>query len=82
MAGANALVALALALFIFIGPLTNGQKPEAIAALIVALEVAATAAAAIGLAKRTESGWLFWPVWLWNFVMIYGLVYMRFFFRI
>ncbi len=25
---------------------------------------------------------VFWPVWLWNFVMVYALVYLKFFFRV
>jgi hypothetical protein len=44
--------------------------------------VAAAVATTIGPAKRKESGWLFWPVWLWNFAMIYSLVGLRFFFRL
>ena len=82
VAGANAALALALTLLISGGALVSREKIGAAAALFVALGAAAAGAAAIGLAKRRESGWLFWPVWLWNFVMVYGLVYMRFFFRV
>jgi hypothetical protein len=82
MAGANAALALALTLLISVGALTSREKIGAAIALFVALGAAAAGAAAIGLAKRRESGWLFWPVWLWNFVMVYALVYMRFFFRV
>lgn len=82
MAGANAALAFALTLLIFGGALGSREKIDAAAVLFVALEAAAAAAAAVGLAKRRESGWLFWPVWLWNFVMVYALVSLRFFFRL
>ena len=82
MAGANAVLALALTLLIFGGALTSREKIGAASALFVVLEAAAAGAAAIGLAKRRESGWLFWPVWLWNFAMVYALVRLRFFFRL
>ena len=84
MAGANAALALALTLLIFGRPLVNGRKLDAAPAVfgVGALALAAAVAAAIGLVKRSESGWLFWPVWLWNFVMVYALVYMKFFFRL
>jgi hypothetical protein len=81
-AGANATLALALTLLIYSGALASREKIDAAAALFVALEAAAAGAAAIGLAKRRESGWLFWPVWLWNFVMVYALVSLRFFLRL
>lgn len=69
--------ALALTLFGFWG----GPRREN--AVFGALQAAAAGVAAIGLAKRRESGrWLFWPVWLWNFVMVYALVYLKFFFRV
>ena len=77
MAGANAALALALTLFGFWG----GPRREN--AVFGALQAAAAGVAAIGLAKRRESGrWLFWPVWLWNFVMVYAFVYLKFFFRV
>jgi hypothetical protein len=82
MAGANAALGLALALLIFGAALASREKTDAATAVVVALEATAAGAAAIGLAKRRESGWLFWPVWVWNFVMVYGLVRFRFFFRV
>ena len=82
MAGANAALALALTLLVFVGALGSREKIDAAAVLFMAPEAAAAGAAAIGLAKRTETGWLFWPVWLWNFVMVYALVRLRFFFRL
>jgi uncharacterized membrane protein len=86
MVGANAALALALTLLICGGETLASREKihavSAVAAVIVALEAAAVGAAAFGLAKRRESGWLFWPVWLWNFVMVYALVYLRFFFRL
>lgn len=83
MAGANAALALALTLLISGGALASREKIDtATAAVFVALEAAAAGAAAIGMAKRRESGWLFWPVWFWNFVMVYVLVRLRFFFRL
>ena len=78
----NAAVALGLTLLTSVGLLTSMEKIDAAFAVFVALEAAATGASAIGPAKRRESGWLFWPVWLWNFVMVYGLVRLRFFFRL
>ncbi|MGA7623340.1 MAG: hypothetical protein WB630_01830 [Candidatus Acidiferrales bacterium] len=80
MAGANAALALALTLLISGGALMSREKIGASTALFVALEATAAGAAAVGLAKRRESGWLFWPVWLWNFV--YALVRLRFFLRL
>ena len=82
MAGANAALALALTLLISGGALVNREKIDAATPVFVALEAAPAGAAAIGLTKLRESGWLFWPVWLWNFVMVWALVYLRFFFRL
>jgi hypothetical protein len=82
MAGANAALALALTLLIAGGALANREKIDASTAAFVALAAAAAGAAAVGLAKRRESGWLFWPVWLWNLLMVYALVHLRFFFRL
>jgi hypothetical protein len=78
MAGANAALALVLTLLIISG----GEKIDAAIAVFVGLEATAAGTAAIGLAKRKESGWLFWPMWLWNFLMVYALVRLRFFFRV
>jgi hypothetical protein len=77
MAGANAALALALVLVTF-----RGEKIKAAIVVFVALNAAAAVAAAIGLVKRRESGWLFWPVWIWNFLMVWALVYLRFFWRL
>ena len=82
MAATNAALALAFSLMIFAEFLRSHERMELGPAVILALQVAAAVAAAIALAKRTESGWLFWPVWLWNFVMVYALVRLRFFFRV
>ena len=82
MAGANAALALALTLLIYAGALSSRERIDVAAALFMALETAASGAAVFGLAKRRESGWLFWPVWLCNFVMVYALVFLRFFFRL
>jgi len=82
MAGTNAALALAFSLVMFVEFLTSQEGLDLRSAVLFALQVAATVAAAIGVAKRRESGWLFWPVWLWNFAMVYGLVYLRFFFRV
>ena len=82
MVGANAALALALTLLIFGAALASREKIDAATAVFVALEAAAAGAAAFGLAKRRESSWLFWPVWVWNFVMVYVLVQFRFFFRV
>jgi hypothetical protein len=71
-----------LTLLISGGALMSREKIDASTALFVALEATAAGAAAVGLAKRRESGWLFWPVWLWNFVMVYALVRLRFFLRL
>ena len=80
MAGTNTALAFAFSLLIFAEFLQSHEKREPWLAVLLVLPVAAAVAAAIGLAKRRESGWLFWPVWLWNFVMIYELVRLRFFF--
>ena len=82
MAGTNAALALAPSLVIFAEFLQSHERIELGPVVLFALQVAAGVAAAIGIAKRRESGWLFWPVWLWNFAMIYALVYLRFFFRL
>jgi hypothetical protein len=82
MAGANAALALALTLLIFGALLANREKIDAPTVVFVALQGAAAGAAAIGLAKRRESSWLYWPAWVWNFVMVYFLVHLRFFFRV
>lgn len=82
MAGTNTALAFAFSLVIFAEFLLSHDRMELGPAILFALQVAATVVAAIGLAKRRESGWLFWPVWFWNFVMIYGLVRLRFFFRV
>lgn len=82
MAGANAALALVFALVIFGGALAHRENIDTPNAVIMTLAVAAAAGAAIGLIKRKESGWLFWPVWVWNFAMIYVLVRLRFFFQL
>jgi uncharacterized membrane protein YhaH (DUF805 family) len=81
MAGTNAALALAFSLMDFPSSWRSHESRELWPVVLFALALAAALATAIGLAKRRESGWLFWPVWLWNFVMIYVLVYLRFFFR-
>ena len=84
MAGTNTALALAFSLMIFVEFLQSHERREfwevVLLVLLLVLQVAAAVAAAIGLAKRRESGWLYWPVWLWNFVMVYELVRLRFFF--
>ena len=82
MVGANAALALVSTLLIFGAALTSREKIDAATAVFVALEAATAGVAAIGLAKRRDSDWLFWPVWAWNFVMVYVLVQLRFFFRV
>jgi hypothetical protein len=82
MAAVNAAIALALTLFISVGALTSRERIHVVNALFVTVEVGVAGAAAIGLAKRKESGWLFWTVWLWNFVMVYALVRVRFFLQL
>jgi hypothetical protein len=82
MAGTNAALALALTLQDFVVFMRSNQKMDLAEAALLALAVAAAGAAAIGLAMRRESVWLFWPVWLWNFGMIYMLIDLRFFFRV
>ncbi len=82
MAGMNTALGLAFSLMIFAELLLSQEGIEFRLVALFTLQVAAAVAAAIGLAKRRESGWLFWPVWLWNFAMIYALVYLRFFFRL
>jgi hypothetical protein len=73
-------VAFAFSLLIF-AEFQSHERMEPWLAVLLVLQVAAAVAVAIGLAKRRESGWwLFWPVWLWNFVMICELVRLRFFF--
>ena len=83
MAGTNTALALAFSLMIFAEFLQSHERRElweaVLLVLLLVLQMAAAVAAAIGLAKRRESGWLFWPVWLWNFVMVYELVRLRFF---
>jgi hypothetical protein len=81
LAGTNTALALALSLMEYRQFLQGHEGMEAGRAVFFVLPVAAAVAAGIGLAKRTGSGWLFWPVWLWNFAMIYALVVFRFFFR-
>ena len=82
MAGTNTALSFAFSLMILAEFLQSRErmKPWLAVLLLLVLQVAAAVAAAIGLAKRKESGWLFWPVWLWNFVMVYELVRLRFFF--
>lgn len=82
MSGLNAALALAFSLVILIESLRSRETMDLWPAVVFVLQVAATVATAIGLAKSRESGWLFWAPWLWNFVLIYALVYLRFFFRI
>jgi hypothetical protein len=82
MAGANAALAFAFALMILAEILRNHERIEFWPDVLLALAVTAAVASAIGLAKRSESGWLLWAVWLWNFVMIGYLVDIRFFFRL
>ena len=80
MAGTNTALALAFSLLIFAEFLQSHERLDLRLAVFLVLQGAAAVAAAIGLAKRRESGWLFWPVWLWNFVLIYELVRLRLFF--
>jgi len=83
LAGTNTALASAFSLMIFVEFLQSHERREfwetALLLVLLVLQVAAAVAVAIGLAKRRESGWLFWPVWLWNFVMVYELVRLRFF---
>ena len=83
LAGTNTALAFAFSLMIFAEFLQSHERRElweaVLLVLLLVLQMAAAVAAAIGLAKRRESGWLFWPVWLWNFVMVYELVRLRFF---
>jgi hypothetical protein len=79
LAGTNTALSFGFNLMIFAEVLQNRERIEFWLALLLVLQVAAVVAAAIGLAKRRESGWLFWPVWLSNFVMVYELVCLRFF---
>lgn len=82
MAGTNAALAFAFALMILAEMLRNHGRFELWPDVLLVLAVCAAVASAIGLAKRSESGWLLWPVWLWNFVLIGYVVHMRFFFRL
>lgn len=82
LAAANVALALVFSLTIFAEFLHSHERLEFRPAVYFVLQVAATFAAAVGLANRKESGWLFWPVWLWNFALIFALVYLRFFFRV
>jgi len=82
MAGTNAALALVLALVDFVVVMRSNQKMDLAEAAVVVLAAAATGAAAIGLAMRRESSWLFWPVWIWNLGLIYLLISLRFFFRV
>lgn len=82
MAEANAALALALTLLDVVVLMRSTEKMELAQAVILALAVAAAVAPIMGLAKRRESGWLFWPVWLWNFVMVYVLIKLRFFLHV
>jgi uncharacterized membrane protein YoaK (UPF0700 family) len=83
LAGTNTALAFAFSLMIFAEFLQSHERREfwetVLLVVLLVLQVAAAVAVAIGLAKRRESGWLFWPVWLWNFVMVYELVRLRFF---
>ena len=80
LAGTNTALAFVFSLMIFAEFLQSHERMKPLLAVLLVPQWAAAVAAAIGLAKRRESGWLFWPVWLWNFVMIYELVRLRFFF--
>lgn len=82
MAGTNTALALAFSVMIFAEFVQSHERIELGPVVLFALQVAAGVAAAVGLAKRRESGWLFWPVWLWNVAMIYALVRLRFFFHV
>lgn len=82
MAGTNAAITVALCIVVLVGFLRNHGRFELLPTVFVVLNVAAATAAAIGLAMRRESDWLFWPVWLWNFVLLYLLVQLRFFFHL
>jgi len=82
LAATNNALALALSLMEYRQVLQGHEGLEPWRAVFFALPMAAAVAAGMGLAKRKESGWLFWPVWLWNFAMIYALVVFRFFFRV
>ena len=80
LAAANTALAFAFSVMIFVEILQSHEKRDHWLAIFFVLPVAAAVAAAIGLIKPRESGWLFWPVWLWNCVMVYELVRLRFFF--
>jgi len=82
LAAMNTAVALALVLVVAAEFLANHERVELVPAVLFALQVTAAVAAVIGVVKRREPGWLFWPVWLWSFGMIYALVRLRFFFRV
>ncbi len=82
MVGTNTALTLAFSLMIFAESLQSHERIELGPVVLLALQVAAGVVAAVGLAKRRESGWLFWPAWLWNFAMIYALVRLRFFFHV
>jgi hypothetical protein len=82
LAGTNTALALALSLMEYRQVLQGHAGMEPGRAAFFVLPTAAAIAAGMGLGKRKESGWLFWPVWLWNFVMIYALVVFRLFFRV
>ena len=80
MAGTNTALSFAFSLMTFAEFLQSRERMKFLLAVLLVPQWAAAVAATIGLAKRRESGWLFWPVWLWNFVMVYELVRLRFFF--
>ena len=82
MAGANAVLGFALSLMVLAGAVGSHERMELTLIVLVALQVAAAVASTVGWIKRREPGWVFWPVWLWNFAMIYALVRLRFFFRL
>jgi hypothetical protein len=77
LAGSNAGLALGMALLFFIA-LAKAKPWEHLGPVEIAfvgVEAAAVLAAAVGLARRSASGWLFWPVWGWNFTFAVALLY-------
>ena len=80
-AGSNATIALALSV-IALGGSGSPQGWKMFLAGVVALQCACLITVATGVIVRRLAGILFWPVWLWNFHLIYVLVRVRFFFRV
>ncbi len=80
-AGSNVTIALALSV-IALGGSGSPERWKTLVAGVVAFECASLTAVATGVIVRRLAGILFWPVWLWNFHLIYVLVRVRFFFHV